>query len=110
MISPHASNWVDRGQAPEPELTRVLGFYLGKDPAVHGAHLRDDVTAIRGMVDASASELDLMGYIRRLEEREGLEAGPVPPRRNVAIALWHIAKCAEIRDRAVHLLATAKVR
>jgi hypothetical protein len=110
MISPNASNWVDRGQAPEPELTRVLAFYLGKDPAVHGVHLRGHVTAIRGMVEASASEFDLMGYLRSIEEQEGLDPGPVPPRRSIAVALWHIAKCAEVRDRAQRLLDTTRVR
>jgi len=46
-----AGNWVDRGQPPEPELTRVLASYLGQDPAAPDVHLRKHVDAIRGMVE-----------------------------------------------------------
>jgi hypothetical protein len=99
-----ASNWVDRGQSPEPELSRVLAYYLGQDPAIADVRLREHVTAIRGLVESDSTEVHLAGYLKQVEQEYGLTEEHGRRRRAVAIALWHIAKCAEIRDRARRLI------
>jgi hypothetical protein len=105
LINRNATNWVDRNQGPEPELTRVLEFYLGRNPAIPAARLREHVLAIRGMAEADASEVSVAAYLATLEAEMGLAEDRQRPRRTTAIALWHIAKCAEIRDRALRLVA-----
>src|SRR3712207_4324108 len=92
-----ASNWVDRGQSPEPELTRVLAYYLGQDPATPNAMLRTHVDAIRGMVEADSTEVHVAGYLKEVEQAFGVGEEHGRRRRVTAIALWHIAKCAELR-------------
>jgi hypothetical protein len=99
-----ASNWVDRGQAPEPELTRVLASYLGQDPKAPDLKLRPHVDAIRCMVEADSTEVHLAGYLKEVEQAFGITEEDGRRRRSVAIALWHIAKCAELRDRARRLI------
>jgi hypothetical protein len=99
-----ASNWVDRGQPPEPELTRVLAYYLGLNPATSDVGLREHVNVIRGMVEADSTEVHLAGYIKGIEKEYGVDEEHGRRRRAAAIALWHIAKCAEIRDRARRLI------
>jgi hypothetical protein len=59
------------------------------------------------MAEADASEVQVAGYLRTLEERHGATDHTTHHRRAVAIAVWHIAKCAEVRDRAVRLLHEA---
>jgi len=103
MITPNASNWVYRGEPPDPTLSRVLSSYLHLDPSSAAAELQEYTTAVRGMAEADATEVQLAGYLRSLEERHGQEH-PARHRRAVAIALWHIAKCGEVRDRAIRLL------
>jgi hypothetical protein len=104
LTDPAASNWVDRGQAPEPELTRVLASYLGQDPVAPDVQLREHVTAIRGMVEADSTEVHLAGYLKQVERGYSFTEEDGRRRRTVAIALWHIAKCAEIRERARRLM------
>jgi len=87
MITPNASNWVYRGESPDPTLSRVLSSYLHLDPTSAVAQLKEYTNAVRGMAEEK-------------HEREH----PASHRRGVAIALWHIAKCAEVRDRALRLL------
>jgi erythromycin esterase-like protein len=103
MITPNASNWVLRGDSPNPALSRVLSSYLHLDPASASRELQDYTAAVRDMAEADATEVQLAGYLRSLEERHAGEH-PASHRRAVAIALWHIAKCAEVRDRALQLL------
>jgi hypothetical protein len=106
MISGKASNWVDRGEPPEPTLRRVLASYLHLDPDSCGDELQEYATQVRGMAEADSTEVQIAGYLRTKEEQHGLshESGH---RRAVAIALWHIAKSAEVRDRALQLLRDA---
>jgi hypothetical protein len=99
-----ASNWVDRGQPAEPELTRVLASYVGQDPAAPDARLRVHVDAIRGMVEADSTEVHLASYLKEVEQAFGVTEEHGRRRRAVAIALWHIAKCAELRERARRLM------
>ena len=104
LIDERASNWVDRGQAPEPELTRVLASYLGQDPKLPDPKLRPHIEAIRGMVEADSTEVELAGYLKQVEQDLGVTQDEGRRRRSVAIALWHIAKCAEVRERARRLM------
>jgi hypothetical protein len=103
LTDPQASNWVDRGQAPEPELSRVLEHYL-RPALLPPARLREHVLAIRGLAEADATEVHVAGYLKRLEGELDLPAEASRPRRAVAIAMWHIVKCAEVRDRARRLI------
>jgi hypothetical protein len=107
LIDGHAANWVDRGQPPEPELTRVLAHYLDQRAQLAGETLRPHVTALRGMVEAESTEVHLLGYLREIEREFGVTDSEDRGRRRraVVIALWHIAKCAEVRDRAARLMA-----
>jgi hypothetical protein len=105
LINRNAANWVDRNQGPEPELTRVLEFYVGRDAIISAARLREHVLVIRGMAEADASEVSVAAYLATLEAEIGLADDQHRPRRTTAIALWHIAKCAEVRDRALRLVA-----
>ncbi len=103
MISDKASNWVDRGEPPEPTLRRVLASYRHLDPETRGAELQEYATQIRGMAEADATEIQIAGYLRSREEQHGV-SHESRHRRAVAIALWHITKSAEVRDRASQLL------
>ena len=103
MITPNASNWVYRGESPDPALSRLLSSYLHLDPHAASEQLQAYTRAVREMAEADASEVQLAGYLRTLEEKHQREH-PASHRRAVAIALWHIAKCAEVRDRALRLL------
>jgi hypothetical protein len=104
LINRNATNWVDRNQGPEPELTRVLEFYLGRDAVMTPVRLREHVLPIRGMVEADAGEVSVASYLAPVEAEVGLGDDRTRPRRTTAIALWHIAKCAELRDRARRLV------
>jgi len=57
------------------------------------------------MAEADATQVNIAGYLRTLEANHLTEAHPGRHRRAVAIAVWHIAKTAEVRDRALRLLA-----
>ena len=103
MITPNASNWVYRGESPDPALSRLLSSYLHLELEAGAVPLQEYTTAVRGMAEADATEVQIAGYLRTLEEKHGCEH-PASHRRAVAIALWHIAKCAEVRDRALRLL------
>jgi hypothetical protein len=56
------------------------------------------------MVEADATEVHLAGYLGDLEKAHGITDRLARHRRSVAIALWHIVKTAEVRDRALRLL------
>jgi hypothetical protein len=104
LTHPKASNWVDRGEPPEPELRRVLTHYLGPDARLTAEQLDAHVRAIRGMVEADASEVQLAGYLGEVEREAAVPDEWQRRRRGAAIALWHMAKCAEIRERARRLM------
>jgi hypothetical protein len=105
MINTKASNWVDRGEPPEPTLTRVLASYLELEPASNETRLREYAGAVRGMAEADATEVNIAGYLRTLEAAHLAAEHPARHRRAAAIALWHITKAAEVRDRALRLVA-----
>src|SRR4051812_28792537 len=57
------------------------------------------------MAEADATEVNIAGYLRPLESTHLAAEHPARHRRAAAIALWHIVKVAEVRDRAVRLVA-----
>ena len=59
---------MERGQPPEPELTRLLATYLEKDVVTDGAALRPYVTAFREMVEAGTSDAQVAGYLKHVEQ------------------------------------------
>jgi len=105
MINSSAGNWVDRGEPPEPTLSRVLSSYLELEPSAQQATLAEYARIVRGMAEAYATEVQIAGYLRTLEGQHLGAEHPARHRRGVAIALWHIAKAAEVRDRAQRLIA-----
>ena len=105
MIDKTASNWVDRGEPSEPTLARVLASYLELELVANEVQLREYAGAVRGMAEADATEVNIAGYLRSLEASHLADEHPARHRRAVAIALWHIAKAGEVRDRALRLLA-----
>lgn len=104
MISENASNWVDRGEAAEPKIAKALRHFFGFDAAIEDAQLRDYADTLVGMVAADASEVQVAAYLGDLEDQLGHNRSPAGQRRLEAIAIWHIAKAALIRDRALRLL------
>jgi len=97
-----AGNWVDRGEPPEPTLCRILAFYFGRHDPADEPWLAEHATAIRGLVEADATEVHVAAYLYHALRDLGL---PAPPRGRVtAIALWHAAKGALVRDFAERVL------
>ncbi len=75
MINTRASNWVDRGESPGPTLTRVLASYLELEPSANDMRLREYAGAVRGMAEADATEVNIAGHLRTLEDA----VAPIPP-------------------------------
>jgi hypothetical protein len=104
MISERASNWVDRGEPAEPKIAKSLRHFFGFDVQVDDAALLEYAVTVVGMVAADASEVQVAAYLGYLEDGLGLERSTARHRRLVAVALWHVAKAALTRDRALRLL------
>jgi len=105
MIVENASNWVDRGESAEPKIARTLRHFLGFDAPVEDAQLQDHATTLVSMVAADASEVQVASYLGYLEDQIGRPRSAARARRLEAIAIWHIAKAALTRDRALRLLS-----
>lgn len=106
MTSRKAGNWVDRGEQPGPTLERILGHHFARTAPGDRPWLAGHAAAVLGMVDADASEVQVAGYLRSIARELGYAgpAGGPPCGRVVAIALWHAAKAALVRDHAQRLL------
>src|SRR2546428_9979076 len=98
MSRQDVGNWVNRGQPPEPELTRLLAVYLEKDVVTGGATLRPYVTALREMAEAGTSDAQLAGYLKHVDQEVGRpqETGRVG--QLAATALGHMPRRASIRS------------
>ena len=103
LSAPKADNWVDRGEPAEPVLARILAHYFGRLAPEDAPWLDSHARAIRGLVEAGGSELHVAGYLYR-ELREGTLPAPHGG-RVTAVALWHAAKAALVRDFAERVLA-----
>jgi hypothetical protein len=104
LTSRKASNWVDRGEPAEPTLARLLAHYFARHAEDDREWLAAQATIIRGMVEADASEVQVAAYLRHLGRTLALPGGAPPGARLVAIALWHAAKAALVRDVAERVL------
>jgi len=104
LTDPKASNWVDRGESPDETLTRVLAYYLNAGASTRDDKLPAHVNAIRGMIEADSTDVHIAGYLKGVERECGIGDQDTRARRAAAIALWHIGKCAEVRDRARRLI------
>lgn len=91
-----ASNWVDRGEPLEGKVARVLSNHFGLDPAE--PPVTEWASAIRGMVEADASEVQVASFLGSFEAGAAL---PTRERRLLAIAVWHIAKSGLVRAAAL---------
>jgi hypothetical protein len=94
----HLSNWVDRGESPQRQLTRVLVKFLRLDPKADASTLAAHCETILAFVAADGSEVQLADYLAELQRGLGREVSPGIVRRYVAVALWHIAKVAFLRE------------
>lgn len=104
MISENASNWVDRGEPAEPKIAKTLRHFVGFDAPVDDDQLAEYAKVVMSMAAADASEVQVAAYLGHLEEEVGLARSSGRHRRLVAIPVWHMAKAALTRDRAVRLL------
>ncbi|HEV7387014.1 MAG TPA: hypothetical protein VGN73_00250 [Gemmatimonadaceae bacterium] len=104
IIFKKASNWVDRGESPQATVERVLGRFFGRSTTDHAAWLVEHSTIIIGMVEADATEVHVVGYLRALAREIAFPESQVVAIRTTAIALWHVAKAALVRDFAERVL------
>ncbi len=106
LSSKKASNWVDRGEPAEPKLRQTLAHYFGCPEAAKEPPdwLTQAVADVVGMVAADASEVQLAAHVRALAAARGRTPEEARGARAAAVALWHAAKAAEVRDRAERVL------
>ena len=104
ITSRHAGNWVDRGAPPEPVLRRILAHHFDRHDPADEPWLDEHARAVLGMVHADAPEQQVAGYLRSVARGLGLPPGEPPATRMVAVALWHAAKAALVRDFAERVL------
>ena len=103
IIYRNADNWVDRGEPAEPKLALVLAHLFDKHGASDQPWLLEHAATIRGMVEAGATDYHVTGYLRSIARTES-DSAP-PGTRMAAVALWHVAKAALVRDFAERVLA-----
>lgn len=103
MIFEKASNWVDRGEPSEPKIAKTLRHFFGFDVPIDDAHLQEYTRTLVSMVAADASEVQVASYLGYLEDQHGRPRSSARHRRLEAIAIWHIAKAALVRDHALRL-------
>jgi len=104
LTSSKASNWVDRGEPPNPTLRRILAhFFERRDPADE-PWLEEHAVIILGMVAADSTEIHIAGYLRSVVRETGHPKREPLDARAAAISLWHTAKVALVRDAAERVL------
>lgn len=105
IIYKKASNWVDRGESALPTMQRVLAHFFERLGDDDRAWLENVALTVWGMVEADATEVHVASYLRSLQTDPHDESHPAPNTRLTAIALWHIAKSALVRDFAERVLS-----
>jgi hypothetical protein len=103
IISKKASNWVDRGEPPHATIERVLARFLDQNPTGDATWFRQQSDTIVGMVAADATEVHVAGFLRTLLTATSPSRDSTAIRAT-AIAVWHIAKAALVRDFAERVL------
>jgi hypothetical protein len=104
IIWKKASNWVDRGEQANKTLRRVLAHLFDRFDVEAEPWLDELAVTILGMVAADATEVHLAGYLRSVAREEHVFPHDDFRARDAAVALWHIAKCALVRDFAERVL------
>jgi hypothetical protein len=104
IIYKKASNWVDRGEPPHATLRRVLAHFFERRASEDAPWLDEQANIVLGMVAADATEVHIAGYLRSLVRESGAPTREPLGERPAAIALWHIAKAALVRDFAERVL------
>ena len=104
IISKKASNWVDRGEPPNPTMRRVLAHFFERLDVSDEPWLDEHAQTVIGMVAADATEVHIAGYLRSVVRETGAPSRHPLGARPVAISLWHIAKSALVRDFAERVL------
>ena len=104
IVSRKASNWVDRGESAVPTLRRVLAHFFERFAPEDESWLDAHANTILGMVAADATEVHVTGYLRDVAREIGSPKREPSGARPAAIALWHIAKAALVRDFAERVL------
>lgn len=104
LLSPKSNNWVDRGAAPDATLSRILAHTFDRHAVSDHDWLAEHARAILGLVAAHGTETHITGYLRSIARSAGLPAGAPEGARMVAVALWHAAKVAVVRDFAERVL------
>ena len=104
IISRKASNWVDRGETANKNLRRVLSHLFNRFDAEAESWLDELALTILGMVAADATEVHIAGYLRSVAREKEIFPQDNFRARDAAVALWHISKCALVRDFAERVL------
>jgi len=104
LTSKKAHNWVDRGDPADPTIQRLLAHFYGLELDESRQRLALPASTIVGMVAADATEVHLVGYMRSLARELRVEDRPLQFVRVTAIAIWHAAKAALVRDFAERVL------
>lgn len=97
-MTKYRGSWVERNDPIEPELCRVLAHPLRLDR--DDRRLEEHALAVRGLVEAGGSEVDVTAYVRRLFESLELPPPDAVVARLVGIALWHVTKAGLVRNNA----------
>ena len=104
LTSKKAHNWVDRGDPADPTIQRLLAHFYGLQLDENREQLELPASTIVGMVAADATEVHIVGYMRSIARDLGVEDRPLQYARVTAIAIWHAAKAALVRDFAERVL------
>jgi hypothetical protein len=97
------------GARPADKLVNGPTSFTFVTDGIQGALARAQAMAGDRAVNVMGAETkvvsNIAGYLRTLESVHLTAEHPARHRRGAAIALWHIAKVAEVRDRALRLVA-----
>jgi hypothetical protein len=104
IISKKAGNWVDRGEPPNRTLRRVLAHFFERLDPADEPWLEEHALIVLGMVAADATEVHVAGYLRSVVRQVGFPTREPLDARSAAVALWHVAKAALVRDFAERVL------
>jgi hypothetical protein len=104
ITSSKASNWVDRGEPPNPTLRRILAHFFERFDPSDDPWLEQHAITVLGMVAADATEIHIAGYLRSIVRETGSPKREPLGARPAAISLWHVAKVALVRDTAERVL------
>lgn len=104
ITNAQANNWIDRGESALPHLRKVLSHFFERFDESDGEWLDEQATIVFGMVEAHVSEVQVSAYLRSVVREAGVPTREPLGSRMAAVALWHVAKAAIVRDYAERVL------